>query len=67
MKEIGEMLKACRQSRHLTLKELGKRAGISSAQISNIEHGKTLPKIDTLLKILWAMDYDLELLDIRSP
>ncbi|MGD9818528.1 MAG: cupin domain-containing protein [Desulfomonilaceae bacterium] len=49
--EIGQRIRSRRQSNHLTLKQLGQRAGCSDAYLSQIENGRVSPSISTLKKI----------------
>ena len=62
----GELIRLCRKKRKLTLRELGKRSGVTAQMISNIEHGRSEPKVSTFLKILNAMDFDIEVLDLHE-
>ena len=55
----GSTIKELRIKRQLTQKQLGKRVGIATAQISNYEMGKMTPRVDTFEKILNAMGYTL--------
>ena len=52
---IGAKMKALRQKRDLSMRELASRAGVAVSFISKIESGKTSPTIMTLQKILEAM------------
>ncbi len=53
--EIGQRIKAHRQMNHLTLKQLGEKAGCSDAYLSQIENGRVSPSISTLKKIAEAL------------
>lgn len=53
--EIGQRIKSHRQSNHLTLKQLGEKAGCSDAYLSQIENGRVSPSISTLKKIAEAL------------
>ena len=35
--------------------------GLTQKHVSNIETGKVVPRFDTLLEIVWALNYDLVL------
>ena len=52
---IGAKIKALREERALSMRELASRAGVAVSFISKIEYGKTSPTIMTLQKILEAM------------
>ena len=47
-----KLLRAIRNSRHLTIKEVAAKAGVSSSLLSQIERNRISPSLDTLLQIL---------------
>ena len=49
-----------RQARGLTQKKLGEMAGVKQPVISRIERGDTAPQIDTLIKLLAAMNMRIQ-------
>ena len=56
---IGAKLKALREQRRLSMRELASLADLSVSFISKIESGKSSPTVMSLDKILDAMDVDL--------
>ncbi len=50
--KLGALLRAIRNSRHLTIKEVAAKASISSSLLSQIERNRISPSLDTLLQIL---------------
>lgn len=50
--KLGALLRATRNTRHLTIKEVTAKAGISSSLLSQIERNRISPSLDTLLQIL---------------
>jgi transcriptional regulator with XRE-family HTH domain len=50
--KLGALLRAIRNSRHLTIKEVAVKAGVSSSLLSQIERNRISPSLDTLLQIL---------------
>lgn len=50
--KLGALLRAIRNSRHLTIKDVAVKAGISSSLLSQIERNRISPSLDTLLQIL---------------
>ncbi len=54
-------LKAMRIKRGLSQFALGKLIGLPQMHISGIETGKIVPRFDTLLDLVRALDYDLML------
>jgi transcriptional regulator with XRE-family HTH domain len=51
MSDVGARIKAERLARAMTQQELADAAGISRLTLSNIERGKTQPRMPTLWKI----------------
>lgn len=50
--KLGALLRAIRNSRHLTIKEVAAKAGVSSSLLSQIERNRISPSLDTLLQVL---------------
>lgn len=50
--QFGPLLRAIRNTRHLTIKEVAAKAGVSSSLLSQIERNRISPSLDTLLHIL---------------
>jgi transcriptional regulator with XRE-family HTH domain len=50
--KLGALLRAIRNSRHLTIKEVAGKAGVSSSLLSQIERNRISPSLDTLLQVL---------------
>lgn len=59
---FGEKLRAVRERRGWTMKEVAERAGLSESLISQIERNRVSPAIDTLLGLVDILDLDLEYL-----
>lgn len=59
---FGEKLRKAREHRGLTLKVVAERAGVSESLVSQIEHNRVSPAIDTLLSLADALDINLEFL-----
>ena len=54
-KRFAANLVRCRKRANLSQEDLALRAGLSRNQISRIERLKTLPRIDTVLKLSGAL------------
>lgn len=52
---LGKRIQALRQKRGLTSRELAARVQVTSGLISQIEHGKTSPSLDSLRRIATAL------------
>lgn len=59
---FGEKLRAVRERRGLTMKEVAEKAGLSESLISQIERNRVSPAIDTLFSLVEILDLDLEYL-----
>lgn len=62
----GEIVRLCRKKRRITMRELEQLSGVTAKQISNIERGKNNPTIGTYLKLLSAMEFDIEIVDLQE-
>jgi transcriptional regulator with XRE-family HTH domain len=60
LKNIGRALAVLRQERSLSQHELASRCGIGRSQISKYEAGKETMKLDTLGKLLGALNVEPE-------
>ena len=60
--KFGGKLRAVRERKCITLKEVARMAGVSESLVSQIERNKVSPSIDTLLTLADALDIDHEYL-----
>ena len=68
--EIGKKIKEIREDKGLTLQELAKLTGFSSAILSQIENHLESPSLGTLMKIAKALNVDLGIffgVETKSP
>ncbi|MBE3559856.1 MAG: helix-turn-helix transcriptional regulator [Ktedonobacteraceae bacterium] len=56
---LGRIVRRERQNRHLTIKELGDRAGLSEIYVGEIERGQKYPSAKVLESLAHALDLDL--------
>lgn len=56
---LGSTIGELRKARNLTMKDLALMSGVTSSLISQIEHDKANPSINTLLSIAAALDTDV--------
>ena len=64
---IGRVIRQERQDRHLTIKELGEKAGISEIYMGEIERGQKYPSANVLESLARALDLDLaEILELMA-
>jgi transcriptional regulator with XRE-family HTH domain len=59
---FGEKIRAVRERKGFTLKEVAEKAGVSESLVSQIERNRVSPAIDTLLSLADVLDLDLEYL-----
>jgi hypothetical protein len=57
----GTILRYARRRAGLTQRALAERAGVAQPAIARIERGSVSPRIDTLLPLLAAAGFDLEI------
>jgi len=50
--KLGALLRAIRNTRNFTIKDVAAKAGISSSLLSQIERNRISPSLDTLLQVL---------------
>jgi len=60
--QFGGKIRAIRERRSLTLKDVAEKAGVSESLVSQIERNKISPAIDTLLALADALEIDFEYL-----
>lgn len=54
-----ERLKKLRKEKYTTLSKAAKASGVNVSHLSDIEHGKCVPKLCTLHSLLKAYEYKL--------
>lgn len=57
--QLHELLKKARQDKGLSVYKLAKITGLSEETISNIEKNRTSGNIDSITKLINALDIDL--------
>ncbi len=64
---VGRVIRQERQGRHLTIKELGEKAGLSEIYVGEIERGQKYPSAKVLESIANALELDLaEFLELMA-
>lgn len=59
------MIRTARRRAGLTLRALAERSGTSHATLAAYEHGRKVPRADTLIRILDAAGFDLVATPVR--
>jgi transcriptional regulator with XRE-family HTH domain len=53
---IADRLKELREAKHLSQLDIQQRTGLLRCYISRVENGHTVPAIETLEKLAWALE-----------
>lgn len=61
-KEVGKIVRHARENEKITQKKLAERIDISRNYISDIECGRYVPSVETLISIANVLNIDLNLL-----
>ncbi len=62
MDVLGKMIKKVRLERQLTQEKLGKLIGVQKAQISKIENSTNSATIDTIVKVMDALNAEISVI-----
>jgi len=65
-KELGEAIRAARLKKDLRQVDVARKASLRQALISELENGATSARVDTVIKVLAALDLDLAIVPRRS-
>ncbi len=65
-KEFGEAVRRARLKQSLRQVDLARNASVRQALISELENGTTSAKLDTVIKVLAALDMDLSIVPRRK-
>lgn len=65
-KQLGEAIRAQRLKLKLRQTDLARKASVRQALISELENGATSARVDTVLKVLAALDLDLTIIPRQS-
>jgi predicted transcriptional regulator len=60
MQTFGEQLKKARTRVKMSQSKLGRQTGLATTAICNLEYGHTHPKLETVIKIVWALKVEFE-------
>jgi transcriptional regulator with XRE-family HTH domain len=65
--QLGARIRALRQGRHLTLRDVAERAGVTESFLSQVERDVTSPSIATVQRIARALDLSIAQLFAEEP
>ena len=65
--QLGSRIRALRQARHLTLRDVAERSGVTESFLSQVERDVTSPSIATVQRIARALDLSIAQLFVEQP
>lgn len=66
-RQLGALIRTARKSKGWRQVELARRASMRQQLVSDLENGVSSSRLDTILKILAALDLDLGVMHRRPP
>lgn len=64
--DLGAAIRLARKSRNLRQVDVAQKASVRQALVSDIENGVTKAKLDTIIRVLAALDLDLSIVPRRT-
>jgi len=64
--ELGEAIRQARKNKDLRQVDVAQKASVRQALISELENGGTTAKLDTVIRVLAALDMDLSIVPRRK-
>jgi len=61
-KELGAAIRMVRKAKNLRQVDVAQKASIRQALVSDLETGATTARLDTVIKVLAALDLDLSII-----
>jgi HTH-type transcriptional regulator/antitoxin HipB len=65
-KELGKIIRLVRKNKKMRQIDVAKKASVRQALASELENGATSAKIDTIIKVLAALEMDLTIVSRRK-
>lgn len=65
-KDFGEAIRRTRKNKDLRQVDVAKKASVRQALVSELENGTTTAKLDTVIRVLAALDMDLSIVPRRK-
>lgn len=65
-KELGEAIRLARVNSGLRQVDVARKASIRQALVSDLENGATTANLDTVIKVMAALDMDLSIIPRRK-
>ncbi len=64
--DLGEAIRRARKSKSLRQVDVARKASVRQALVSDLENGATTAKLDTVIRVLAALDMDLSIIPRRK-
>jgi len=61
-KELGAVLRMARKAKCMRQVDVARKASVRQALVSDLENGATMARLDTVIKVLAAVDLDLSII-----
>jgi len=61
-KELGAVLRMARKAKNLRQVDVAQKASVRQALVSDLENGATMARLDTVIKVLAALDMDVSII-----
>ena len=65
-KDLGEAIRLARKTKDFRQVDVAQKASVRQALVSELENGATTAKLDTVIKVLAALDMDLSIVPRRK-
>jgi HTH-type transcriptional regulator/antitoxin HipB len=65
-KDLGAAIRLARKQQNLRQVDVAQKASVRQALVSDIENGATTAKLDTVMRVLAALDMDLSVVPRRT-
>ena len=65
-KDLGEGIRRARKNMDLRQVDVAQKASVRQALVSDLENGATTAKLDTVIRVLAALDMDLSIVPRRK-
>jgi len=65
-KDLGAAIRLARKDKNLRQVDVARKASIRQALVSELETGATTAKLDTVIRVLAALDLDLSIVSRRK-
>ncbi|NOZ53162.1 MAG: helix-turn-helix domain-containing protein [Gammaproteobacteria bacterium] len=65
-KDLGEAMRLARKNKALRQVDVAQRASVRQALVSDLENGATAARLDTVIRVLAALDMDLSIVPRRK-